>query len=306
MKLISLLDPFVHFIRYTEPKAELTVVSYTHDVSEYLKYLDEIEIEDVNDIGYSVISEYIQDLDEIFAYSSIQHKIVSIRQFHQFLLKSGRTTLDPSQYLEIKNKGKRLPHVPSKTTVKKLLTFGQEKPKDVLDAAILRILYRCGLRVSELTNLRFNQVYEQEKWLRITGKGNKERMVPIHNDALALLQKYSDTIRPQWEVKKTDTIFINQKGNPISRQYVDSMIKSRCKELGIYENVSAHSMRHAFATDLLEKGVDLRSIQELLGHQDIQTTQIYTHVQQDTLKKEYNNFLKGGFTNKGGNNDDTI
>ncbi|WP_267128101.1 tyrosine-type recombinase/integrase [Erysipelothrix piscisicarius] len=175
-----------------------------------------------------------------------------------------------------------------------------------MDYAILMLLYRCGLRVSECVHLEFSHVYIDQQWLRILGKGNKERMIPLSEDAIDSLNDYLNDIRPQWLIQSSDRIFINAKGKGISRQYIDSMIKSRCKEMGITTPISAHTLRHSFATAILDTGVDLRIIQELLGHQDISTTQIYTHVNKKTLKREYDQYLKGGFSNQGGNRDEEI
>ena len=301
------LSSFEHFISYIDPRSNLTIKSYSNDVKHYLEYLDTHDIKSLDDISYHTINGYISTLNQTYEFATIQHKIVSIRQFHKFLVNTGRSQHDPTQYLSLKRKGSRLPHIASDTSIIKLLSFTRETSKDIFDYAILMVLVRCGLRVSECTNLVFNQIYADEKWLRIVGKGNKERMVPISDDALDALNEYLTLVRPTWLVKDSDFVFINAKGKQVTRQYINNMIKLRSKELDIRENLTPHSLRHYFASGILDAGVDLRVIQELLGHQDISTTQIYTHVQNKALKRDYDKFLKADFMNnddKGENRDE--
>lgn len=300
------VNGFIHYIQFIDPKSTLTVASYRNDLNHYINYLNKNEVETLNDVEAQTIRKYIHELKEDYAMSTIQHKIVVVRQFHQYLLNSGQLNHDPTTFISLKNKGTRLPNTVSEETINILFSFERREGKDYLDYAILMLLYRCGLRVSECVNLEFSQLYRDQQWLRILGKGNKERMIPLASDALCAINEYIDVIRPQWSIQQTEHIFINAKGKVISRQYIDSMIKSRCKEMGIMTPISAHTLRHSFATAILDTGVDLRIIQELLGHQDISTTQIYTHVNKTTLKREYDQFLKGGFSNQGGNRDEEI
>ncbi|MDE8276115.1 tyrosine-type recombinase/integrase [Erysipelothrix rhusiopathiae] len=299
-------NDFIHYLQFIDPKAALTVASYRNDLNQYIEYLEHESVSSLESVDAEVIRKYIDDIKNDYAASTIQHKIVVIRQFHQYLLNSGQLQHNPTAFVSLKNKGTRLPTIVSDDTIRKLFSFDRVTGKDFMDYAILLLLYRCGLRVSECVHLEFSQVYLDQKWLRILGKGNKERMIPLSIDAIDGLSEYINIIRPQWMIQPTEQIFINAKGKGISRQYIDSMIKSRCKEMGILTPISAHTLRHSFATAILDTGVDLRIIQELLGHQDISTTQIYTHVNKKTLKREYDQFLKGGFSNQGGNRDEEI
>ncbi|CAM3573776.1 tyrosine-type recombinase/integrase [Erysipelothrix urinaevulpis] len=285
------LDDYIHYIRYVEPKSHKTVDSYHNDLKQYSSYLQRCGINDFKDVNLNDINNFLKSLSDDYALSSIQHKAVSIRQFHGYLLQMGHTKLDPSQYLNAKRKGSTLPKIVSQTAIQSLFKFPLEKDKDYLDQAILSLLYHSGLRVSELCSLTFTQVYLDEQWIRILGKGGKERMVPISHQSKKDLEHYLRVIRPRWDVCHSDYIFINAKCKSISRQYVHTMIKYRCQIQGIKENISAHSLRHRFATSFLEEGVDLRYIQELLGHSDIATTQIYTHVDTKTMRNEYDQFF---------------
>ncbi|MEG0328258.1 MAG: tyrosine-type recombinase/integrase [Erysipelothrix sp.] len=294
---------FMHFMRFVDPRSDHTISAYNSDINHYLSYIEQQDIFDLRDISYHNITDYLGVLNEEYEFATIQRKIVSIRQFHQFLIKSGKITQDPTQYLSLKRQGSRLPKVASQETIQALFSFPITTFKDLYDHTILLMLYRCGLRVSECVDLSFNQIYREEKWIRIIGKGQKERMIPVADDALNALFDYIENVRPSWVTSQSPYVFINSKGKRLTRQYVDQMIKRRCKHAGL-DSISAHTLRHSFATGILEQGVDLRIIQELLGHSDIATTQIYTHVHQNTMKREYDAYLKGGFSNQGGQKDD--
>lgn len=302
----TLMKEFIYYLQYIDPKSDLTVKSYQNDIKAYFDFLESKNITDIKAVDYQTITEYIVSLKNDFEPSTIRHRVVCLRQFHQYCLRMKLTPTDPSSFVAIKNTGTRLPSSLNQDALRKLLSFPLETPKDVLDQTLLRLLYRCGLRVSECVNLTFSQIHMDEQWLRILGKGRKERLVPVSSDAMALLNQYLDTVRPLWLKSRTDLVFLNSRGNAITRQYVHTMIKSRCKVLGIDSSVSAHTLRHSFASDLLAQDTDLRVIQELLGHADIATTQIYTHVNHDTLKQEYDKYLMGGFANKGGLDDEEI
>lgn len=300
------LKEFIHYIQYIEPKAEKTVSSYQSDLIDYTNFLKEKEISSFKEVTIQEINEYLQSLGMKYSIATVQRRAVSIRQFHKYLLQMNILSFDPTQYLNIKNKGTKLPNIMSKQSIELLFSYPLAKDSDYMDQTILYILYHSGLRVSELCNLTFSQIHFDERWLRIVGKGSKERYVPISKESIVHLKKYIHSIRPLWDYNKSEYVFINEKGNNLSRQYIHSMIKYRCNHQGIEENISAHSLRHRFATSFLETGVDLRYIQELLGHADISTTQIYTHVDVETMRNEYDQFLTGGFDidkKKGSNNE---
>ena len=302
----ELMAEFIYFIQYIDPKSELTIKSYRNDLRAYFAFLKNNNITKITEIDYHLITQYIVSMKDQFTPNTIRHRIVCVRQFHQYCMKMKHTPTDPSSFIAMKNSGSRLPKSLLHDDLVRLLNFPCHDAKDYLDRALLRILYRCGLRVSECVDLTFAQLHSDESWLRIMGKGRKERLVPISEDALEALEYYIDLIRPTLLKDRSDFIFIGLRGGKISRQYVHTMIKSRSRDLNIDSDISAHTLRHSFATDLLAQDTDLRVIQELLGHADISTTEIYTHVSQETLKNEYDLFLTGGFANKGGIDDEEI
>lgn len=293
----KILAAFQHYLRFIEPKSELTVSSYLNDVNHYLNYLEKEKLNDFNTLSYQDILAYMDYYKDDLSHTTLQHRLVSIRQFHQFLVKQKYTEHDPSAHISLKKQAKRLPHSLSRGNIQ--LLFDQEliHDEDYLNDAIMRLLFRGGLRVSEVVNLSFAQYYKNEKWLRISGKGNKERLVPLSDDAVIALNTYIEQVRPVWLKKAQNKIFINHKGNVITRQYVYNVVRLKGQRAGINQSISPHTLRHSFATSLLEAGTDLRVIQELLGHSDIQTTQIYTHVQKDSLKKEYDTYMPGSGLN---------
>ena len=292
-------DSFIYSIQYINPLSDASVSNYSSDLDQYINYLSELGIDNIKEIDYQMITQYINNLRDNYEFNSIARKVVSLRQFHQYCFRQKITEYDPSDFISLKTSSKRLIKTMSLKELNRMLDFPIETGKDLLDKTLILLIARCGLRVSEATNLTFNQVHFEEGLIRVIGKGNKERLIPIHKDALFYLNSYIQDVRPTFVKKATNFIFITQRSNQVSRQYVHTMIKLRGQDAGLNPDYSAHTLRHSFATLLLEASVDLRVIQELLGHADISTTQIYLHVNKETLKREYDHFMPNGFTSEG-------
>lgn len=299
------VNRFIHYIQYIDPKSEATVMAYSSDLNLYMAFLKTLEIQTWSALQYDHLSQFVAHLGETHQFASIQRVIVTTRQLHNFLVLMGICDFNPTEFLTIKSKGKRIPKTASQRDIRHLFS-DDGSDKQTYQTTLLMIMYLCGLRVSECTSLTFSQVYLKERWLRIVGKRGKERMVPMSEQMSAALNYYIETIRPKWVVKRIDTVFIDPKGNPTKRQNIHNMIKLRCEKQSIEPALSAHTLRHSFASGILDEGVDLRVIQELLGHSDIATTQIYTHVNQKSLKRDYDAFFKADFNNKGGFGDHEI
>ncbi|HCY05946.1 MAG: tyrosine-type recombinase/integrase [Erysipelotrichaceae bacterium] len=295
MKLEKLFKEYLVNLRINESKSELTIKNYSSDLDKYLGFLSTEGIEDVEDVKFDLINEFIKNQSTFKASSSVARMASSIRSFHRFI--SFKYDLkDPTLNLEVKNKSKRLPIFATIDEVDKIMAYFTNENQDVLNHALLETIYCCGLRVSECTKLTVSQVNLEQKILRVLGKGSKERIIPIPENSLAVIKNYYNNVRPLWLKKRTNLFFINRFGKHITTEYVENMIKFVCEEVGITKKITPHKLRHSFATHLLEGGADLRTIQELLGHSDIRTTEIYTHVQKERLKESYNNFfpqLKG-------------
>ena len=300
----KILKEYIYYIQYTEPRSELTVKSYQKDLNDFIDYLESHDVSDFNDVDYDLLLNYLSFLESEYKRTTIDRKISSIRNFFKYCHQYGHVSHNVTSYLQSQKRAIKLPQILTENDLRTLLSFDLVTGKDYLDIAILKVLFSTGIRVSECVNLSFSQIYEKEKWLKIVGKGNKERMVPISEDAFSALNKYIQKIRPQFEKIKSSKVFLNQKGNQITRQYVHTMIQLRSKETHLNKKISAHTLRHTLATTMLNHSVDLRVIQEILGHSDIKTTQIYTHVDSKALKNEYDQFLDVDFSNKGGNDDE--
>lgn len=300
----TIKNDYIFYIQYTEPKSEQTVAAYLQDLDQFMQYLQEEEIDSYQDIDYEILLDYVSFLEDKYASTSVTRKISTLRNFFKYLTQYNLVDHNVTSYLSGKKDIKRLPSSLNEGDLQKLFSFPEETFKDSLDKAILLVLFATGIRVSECVDLTFTQIFFEEKWLKIIGKGNKERMVPISSEALKSLKYYIDIVRPQFETYKSNVVFITERGNQITRQYIHTMIQYRRNQVGITKKISAHTLRHSLATNMLNKSVDLRVIQEILGHSDIKTTQIYTHVDNEKLKEEYDNFLDVNFSKKGDNSNE--
>jgi len=223
---------------------------------------------------------------------SVARWLVAVRGFFAYAVAEGRVSKDPTTHLDAPRLWRALPHVLSFGEVETLLAAPEvDKPRGLRDAAMLEVLYAAGLRVSELLGLRLGDLHLDAGYLRCWGKGSKERVVPLGGAADAILQRYLAEARPRLlQGKRTDYLFVNARGGPMSRQGFWKIIKRYGVEAGIGKSLSPHMVRHSFATHLLENGADLRSVQIMLGHADISTTQIYTHINRERLRRLYENF----------------
>ncbi len=270
-----------------------TISAYISDLEQYAKYLNTYrKINDVTDIEREDIISYIDSLKrKELSKRTISRKLIAIKDFHKYLKKEDITKEDPALYVESQKIDKKLPVVLSIEEINKMLdSIDVDSSIGIRNKAMVETLYASGLRISELLSLKISDVHLREKYLTIIGKGNKERLVPIGEMAVISLRKYIEKARG--ELSKginSNLLFFNYKGSEMSRQYFFKYIKNLAKECNIEKEISPHTIRHSFATHLLEGGTDLRVVQELLGHEDISTTQIYTHIDKSRLTELYDN-----------------
>lgn len=288
------LSDFIHFMTVERGLSENTIVSYKRDLQNYLSFLMTHEqLTDIRDVTRLHIIHYLKQLKEEGKSSktSVRH-LSSIRSFHQFLLREKVTTDDPSWNIETQKTERTLPKVLSLGEVEKLLdTPNQHTPFDNRDKAMLELLYATGIRVSEMLDLTLADVHLTMGFVRCFGKGRKERIVPIGEAAASAIEEYLEKGRSKLLKKQpSDALFLNHHGKKMSRQGFWKNLKKRAIEAGIQKELTPHTLRHSFATHLLENGADLRAVQEMLGHADISTTQIYTHVTKTRLKDVYHKF----------------
>jgi integrase/recombinase XerD len=290
------LDEFLSYLVVEKGSSKLTIEAYGRDLTRYLSWLAEQGIREVDRIDRDAISGYLIELREAIpapAVTSQKRLVSSLRGFHRFCLREGITSGDPTTTLRLPRTAATLPHTLNIEQARQLLEQPfPPTPIGARDRALLEVMYGCGLRVAELVGLDRSLVFIDEGFLRVTGKRNKERVIPIGGKALEVLGAYLETGRPFLHPKRVSAppegaaVFLNARGRRITRQGVFDIVRHYGLEAGI-EGLHPHTLRHSFATHLLEGGADLRVIQELLGHSDISTTQIYTHVDRTHIKSVY-------------------
>lgn len=288
--LAALLDGYLKAGVFESGLSEKTLVAYASDLSRYIARLEDAGIADPSDIlREDVLDHLIALRKEGLAARSVARHLSAIRRFHLYLAAEGLLEKDPTQDFDSPRMTRSLPHVLSPGEVEALIAapdLGSEK--GLRDSAILELFYSCGLRVSELAALTLRDVSLEESSLRVRGKGSKVRIVPLGERAAERLNAWFD-IRPGWNAKRP-SVFVSTRGNQMNRTSVWKVVKDAARSANIRQNVTPHMLRHSFATHLLDNGADLRAVQEMLGHADIATTQIYTHVSTDRLSKAHQEF----------------
>jgi len=285
-----LIDQFIHFLAVEKGLAANTLESYQRDMLAYTAYLRDHGVSDIRDSTRTHIIGYLMTLQEKGrATATLSRNMASIRAFYQFLVRDKYLDKDPSIHLETPKIEKRLPKVLSIEEVERLLDGPSlQNPAGLRDKAMLELLYATGIRVSELVSLAVGDVNLDMGFVKCLGKGSKERIIPLGSVAIHMVRQYMDTGRPQLLKDKNETaLFLNHLGKQITRQGFWKIIKRYAQQVNIRTEITPHTLRHSFATHLLENGADLRSVQEMLGHADISTTQIYTHVTRTRIKDVY-------------------
>ena len=278
------ISNFLTYISSDLGYSDNTYVSYEHEIEEFNNYIDN---KDIRKVKTNTIKDYLKTIEEL-APSTISHKISALKTFYSYLVKMNYIEISPLEGIKQPKLGLHIPDYLTIDEVNKLLDIKINTPFDARNKAILELLYATGLRISELISLEFNNIDFEECIVRVVGKGNKERIVPIYDKALKALLDYIENYRPLLLIKgNRSLLFINNHGEGLTRQAVFKMIKKECLIKGISKEISPHTLRHTFATHLLQNGADLRVIQELLGHSSLSTTQIYTHISNEKLKKDY-------------------
>lgn len=291
MKLEEAINDYLFTIEVNDGKSTKTVISYKRDLFLYKSYLDKEGIDEIDKITDNDIKKFLTSLNKDYSVNSINRIKTSIRNLHKFInFKYGLK--DPSITVQVNKREKRLPVYCTIDEITRILNYFKDTPKDILNKCIIETIYGLGLRVSECTNLRINQVNLNDGFVKILGKGNKERVIPIPSKTKDLMKSYFNEIRPLFNLNNSNNsnFFINDKGKPVYPRYVEYLLEDIVKTLDLKKNITPHKLRHSYATHLLEGGADLRTIQELLGHSDISTTEIYTHVDKARLKNTYSNY----------------
>jgi integrase/recombinase XerD len=283
----SEIDLFMNNLAVERGLSVNTIAAYSSDLRHFQNYLRESGISLWREVSRGSISGYIQQLGPLFSPRSRARRLAVLRTFFRFLEKGGLIEGNPALLVHFPKLGPQLPKALTAAQIESLLAQPDSaKPLGQRDRAMFELLYGCGLRVSELAELKLGQVVLQPGYLTVRGKGEKERLVPMGELAAESLKTYLENGRIKLLKKGfIPEVFTNARGKSISRQGIWKIIKSRARRAGITINITPHMLRHSFATHLLENGADLRSLQVMLGHADIATTQIYTHVARERLKE---------------------
>lgn len=281
-----LIKQFRHYLSLELGFSENTLQAYIHDINLFYKFI--FPQKSIKEINGQDIQLFLSELNDIGISSSSQARILSgIKSFFKFLLLEEIIDYDPTETIEGPKLGRKIPSVLSVQEIESMLNaIDHSTAEGMRNRSIVEILYSCGLRVSELTELRISDILFEEGFVKILGKGKKERFVPIGRDAVKYLKLYLNDIRTQVRVQKgfENHVYLNRRGSKLSRVMVFTIVKKLAEQAGIKKKVSPHTFRHSFATHLIEGGADLRAVQEMLGHSSITTTEIYTHIDREYLK----------------------
>lgn len=288
----EILDQFANYLMVERSISKQSATYYTTDVRQFLQFLPQpLNIEKIKE---SDIQNYIAVLHELrLTSASIARKITSLKMFFRFLVSEGKINSDPSEYIELPKIKRKLPSILTIEEINQLLasTESSNDPNDLRARAIFEVLYASGVRASELLSLRIDDISFTDGFIRVLGKGDKERLVPLGKPAIKAIKNYLNFARKHFLKQKTSPyLFLNIRGEKLSRMGLHKILKQYLKKAKINKPITPHIFRHTFATHLLEGGANLRAVQEMLGHANISTTQIYTHIDREYLKEVYKTF----------------
>ena len=289
MELEKIKQHYLGHLRIEKGLSSNTAQAYCRDLDHLVRFL-EAEHKDVVSATSSDLETFLATLHDLGIAPRSQARIISgVKSFYKFLISENIIDVNPTHLLPSPRLGRHLPQVLSLDEIDRMIDcIDLSKAQGQRNRAIIEVLYGCGLRVSELVDLKLSQVFEQEEYITVVGKGNKQRLIPISGEALTQIDLYLEQTRSNQVVKPgcEDILFLNRRGGKLSRVMIFYIIKELCEMAGIRKTVSPHTLRHSFATHLLEGGANLRAIQQMLGHESIATTEIYTHIDRTTLRNE--------------------
>lgn len=293
MSEIDWIQRFTDYLRLERQYSEETILNYQHDLKDFLSFLSETGDTDFLKVTYRDVRIYVSELyDKNYKRTTMQRKMSSLRTFYRYLLQNKQIDENPFEYVMMKKNEKRLPQFFYEKEMDALFQATEgETPLLIRDRALLETLYASGMRVSECVGLQLSDIDFYGQFFLVHGKGNKERFAPFNHHTLNALRKYLDEARPQlMKEKQHSTVFVNSKGDPLTARGVRYILNQIIKRSSLNANIHPHELRHTFATHLLNHGADMRTVQELLGHVDLSSTQIYAHVTKESLQTTYRHF----------------
>ncbi|MBT4477845.1 MAG: site-specific tyrosine recombinase XerD [Flavobacteriales bacterium] len=282
------IKEFKSYLRIERSLSDNTIDSYLRDIQKLANFSEEKDLNELQ-ITKTEVKEFISEINKEGISARSQSRIISgIKAFYKYLILEDYLKVNPTELIESPKIGMKLPDTLSIEEIDSLISaIDLSHPQGERNRAILEVLYSCGLRVSELTNLKLSNIRFKEGYVKVLGKGNKERFAPIGSSAIKFLNIYLNEIRNHQDIKKgsEDIVFLNRRGNKLTRVMIFTIIKQLAEKIGMKKKISPHTFRHSFATHLIEGGADLRAIQEMLGHESITTTEIYTHLDREYLRE---------------------
>jgi len=281
---------FRMYLRLEKSMSDNTIEAYLHDIEKFYQFVEiNLSLKQPEHILPADISSFVEWLNGFGVSARSQSRILSgIRAFYKYLLLENKVEDNPTELIDFPKLGLKLPNVLSENEIEKLLSaIDLSLPEGHRNKAIIEIMYGCGLRVSELVNMNISNLFITEGFVKVIGKGDKERLVPIGSYSVKAIEYYMSHYRNLLSIQKgsEDVIFLNRRGKKLSRVMIFTIIKQTAQKAGIQKNISPHTFRHSFATHLIERGADLRAVQEMLGHESILTTEIYTHLTREFLRE---------------------
>ncbi len=292
--ITEFINEFINYLSVERGLADNTLLAYRRDLEKYAQFLESAGVGAIQQVSRDRVTGYMHEQKHRgLSVTSICRSLAAIKMFHRFLVRERLAKEDPTNLVDTPKIWKRVPDVLSATEMETMLKVSAHGRKDqnIRDNAILELFYASGMRVSELVGVKLEQINFDVGYVRCIGKGRKERVIPIGRRAQEAVRKYCAKVRPKLlKSIPTSVLFLSRLGKAMSRQIVWKIIKAYAKKANIKKGIKPHTLRHSFATHLLERGADLRSVQEMLGHSDISTTQIYTHVDRERLKTIHKQF----------------
>jgi integrase/recombinase XerD len=280
---------FKTYLQFEKSLSSNSIEAYINDVQKFIQYLNSLNLKlSPLNIDLKHLQNFIKWINELGMSACTQARMISgIKAFYKYLLLENLISKNPTELLESPKIGRKLPDTLNVYEIDQIIgAIDLSKPEGERNKAILETLYGCGLRVSELINLKISNLFFNDNFIKIVGKGNKERLVPIGSIAVKQINIYIRQVRIHINIKKgnEDIVFLNRRGSKLSRNMIFIIVKNLAEKIGLKKNISPHTFRHSFATHLIEGGADLRAVQEMLGHESITTTEIYTHLDREFLR----------------------
>ena len=288
----KLINDFKFYLKIERGLSKNTVMSYSHDISSFVDFMENSNIkESPQNCSKETVQQFIFTQSKLIGSNSQARRVSALKSFFNFLIFENYCQDSPADLIEAPKIGRKLPQILNTNEIEKILDgIELNKSQGQRNRAIIETLYGSGLRVSELVEITLSNIFIKENIIRVNGKGGKQRLIPLGSYSKKFIQIYIDEIRPFEKIKDEDILFLNRNGKKMSRAMIFTIIRNAAKKVGIKKKISPHTFRHSFATHLLENGADLRTIQLLLGHESIITTEIYTHLDNKHLKKVMEKF----------------